>query len=310
MAARPFHERREAIVSLTANQIEEILKRLLGAGFPFAKDITPLHLGSALAYNVAGRLESISTAVDGDSASGYLRRFSAEAAWDQVWAILVKPLGTESGNTPLSELACSVACEQRADWNGPDLPMPSSSSANQAFDFIYRRDSPKVRGQIMRTFKSLGADTQSIANEAWSRAFCDYWSTQARRRFLGLSRISTLVGQIAHFGAVDAVRARVRDNPSLETEPDRARLQEAVDQIGVHADPARGLMEQDATDRLRGCLKNLPVRQQLVAEMVLIREMPSKEIARHLSISEPAVSQHLKKAKLALRSCLECSAPN
>lgn len=300
-----FSERRDAIAKRAGDRFEVTLEHLQASGFPSGSMIQPIHLASALAYNVAGQDAALSS---GKTAPhGYAGRFPSDTSWNQVWAILIKPFGPSAADTPLSELACSVACEQRRDWTAADAPDLAMSYAHQAFDFVYRRDQSKVRGYIVQSFHSLGPDAASIANEAWSRVFCDYWSNQARRRFLGLSRISTLVSQIARFVAMDALRARTRDSSYNEFDPEHPQLVEALTRLEVSADPAKGLLQEDMLSRLRGCLSNLPGRQQLVAELAWFRELPAKEIARQLNISEPAVSQHLKKARLSLRTCLESS---
>ena len=112
------------------------------------------------------------------------------------------------GSTLLSELSLSVACEQRDEWQYFAARPIDPACANRAFEFVYGRNRLKVSGNVISSFGHRAGNAESIADEAWSSVFCDYWSCKARRRFLGLCRFSTLVCQVARFIALDALRER------------------------------------------------------------------------------------------------------
>jgi RNA polymerase sigma factor (sigma-70 family) len=260
----------------------------------------------ALAFNVDGALSS--DAEDPGPARGirsYCDRWSEETPWPVIWELLTKPAPSDRGDsssTLLSQLVCSVACEHRDDWQPPAARPVDVSAANGAFELVYVRNNGRVVGDVYRAFGRRAGDPDAIAHEAWARVFCDYWGSTARRRFLGLSRISTLACQVARYVAVDILRDRARATDDT-TAIDEEVLKE-FHAIGLTSDGDSRLARAELKSQLKSCLARLPAKQRIVAEMVWFRQIRAKHAAEILGISEPAVSQHLKKAREAVARVL------
>jgi RNA polymerase sigma factor (sigma-70 family) len=273
-------------------------------GAPTSK-LSVERLAWAVAFNLDGGAGMfIDKALSQQAMAGYKDRWQPETPWSVVWTSLTKPFSersAHSGSSLLSELALSAACEQREDWQHPSSRPVCLSDANLAFEFVYTQNKDKVLGICQRFGEGI-ENPDAIADEAWSRVFCDYWSRQARKRFLGLSRISTFVCQVARYLVIDEIRHR----ESLVTTVEDANDGEnhLVEQLGVSFDPTERTMANQLHARIRKCMDRLPAKRRIVSEMVWSQELTAKAVAQRLQVSEPAISQHLKKARETIRACL------
>ena len=225
-----------------------------------------------MAYNVDGSLPLDATPAR-RSVQCYGDRWPRLTSWSTIWATLVKVTtggAAGDGSTLLAELASSVACEHRDDWQNPPSRPVDVNLANRAFEWVYRRNRMKVLGDVHRSFGARAGEPETIAEEAWARVFCDYWSTSARRRFLGLARISTFVCQVARHVAVDALRARAHDAQIEDTELDAEfpRRTPRLEEIGIATDPDSRILTDQLTALIRDGLKPVPLRARLVAELI------------------------------------------
>jgi RNA polymerase sigma factor (sigma-70 family) len=263
-----------------------------------------------LAWAVAFNVDGMSVSEPGDLAtqrSGgcYRDRWPLDATWPAVWSVLVRPLAQDDSShsaTLLSELALSVACEQREDWQNPSARPIEVAIANRTFEFVYKKNRLKVLG-VCRRFADRVGDPEAIADEAWSRVFCDYWSTHARRRFLGLSRISTLVSQVARHIAIDSIRGHrlfVSKDENLNSDESALDIEDSR-----AVNPAASMEANQLSSRIEECMSRLPPKRRIVADMVWLRQMNAKRVAQILGVSEPAISQHLKKARDTVGKCLK-----
>jgi RNA polymerase sigma factor (sigma-70 family) len=269
---------------------------------PFAAAMNPRRLAWALAWNLDGN-------VDGSASRrgirNYLDQWQPEVKWNTIWTFFAGPFPNgDSETTPLAELCLSLACEQRQDWQNESSRPLDLAAANEAFHFVYEKHKAKVAGDVFKRFGKRAGAPDVIADEAWARVFCDYWSVRARRRFLGLSRISTLVCQVAHNVAYDLVKELEKSGVSVDA-GDRVRNPTTLEQLGLVADSSSQFQADELQKRIKSCLSLLPARQRIVATMVWVREMQAKRVAEALQISPPAVSEHLKKARDAMRKCLK-----
>ena len=310
LCQRPLEERFRTILALGHNELRTAIQRVSDASTAISSFMTVERLAWAVAFNVEGAVVSTvnSTSATCRGIRGYRDHWPTGTNWDRIWSSLNKPFGNlhPGDATLLEELAISVACEQREDWQHPDARPIPATNANRSFDFVYARDRAKVFGDVSKRFGTRAGEPEAIANEAWSRVFCDYWSSTARRRFLGLCRISTLVCQVARFVAIDAMKTRGTalslDETCSGSESRRSAL--TLEQLGLSPEPSVKLAEEEFCLQIRQCLECLPVKQRIVAEMVWIREIRAKQVAELLKVSEPAVSQHLKRARESIRNCL------
>jgi RNA polymerase sigma factor (sigma-70 family) len=299
-----------AILEFARSDIYASVLRLREEGAAISQRMNAERLAWAVAFNIHGTKSTDGGAspLNPRGGQGYAERWALDTPWPVVWAALTKPLASSvpGSSSALDELAWSVACEQRNDWQHPASQPVVTSEANRAFEFVYRRNKQRVIGDISKNFGERAGDPGSIADEAWARVFCNYWSIKARRRFLGLSRISTLVCQVARYVAIDIIRERGRMQSGLEDTAPASDYQAGpvLDFLDMTPDPAAGVLREQIHGILRECFRNLPVKQRIVAEMIWFQEISAKRVAEVLHISEPAVSQHLKKAREMMRGCL------
>lgn len=266
---------------------------------PVSKESAIRRLSWAVAFGVDGKTEDEagSEPAGRKRVSCYRDRWPDDTSWDVVQGVLVGAPGDgEAADSLLTELARSVACEQRDDWQHPSCRPIDRPCAERAFARLYSRDDAKVIGFVRKSFGRRAGDPDSIAQEAWSRVFCEHWSREAFKRFLGLCRIATLVSQVSRFVAIDALRQQKSAQGqavSLSDDPDRT----CSERFGVVVDPARALSERELHLAIEQGLRRLSARQAVIAEMVWFRGMQAKDVADVLNITEAAVSQHLKKAR-------------
>jgi len=232
--------------------------------------------------------------------SSYGDHFPSDTPWSVIWSKLVRTqTETNDGSTLLRELLLSVACEQRQSWQPPEATALDKDSANLALEFVYSSNRARVVAAVWRNFGARIGDPNAIADEAWSRVFRDYWSSEARRRFLGLSRISTLVSQVARYVAIDIVRD---DDYRDEREQD---FEYVIENLGIESGLEDEIAAKELRSRIDLCMQELAARQRIVADMLWFKELSARQTARALGISEAAVSQHVGKARDRLRNCLE-----
>jgi RNA polymerase sigma factor (sigma-70 family) len=303
----PLESRYVSILQAGRNDLTATLRGLRDEGAPLPLGLDAERLAWAVAFNIEGSSTSGTDANPSSrrGAQGYADRWHSDTPWGTIWSTLVTPMesklpgsGKPSAVTLLAELALSVACEQRNDWQNPNSPPIEMAEVNRAFEFVYARNNPKVTGDLFGSFGNRAGCPESIAQEAWSRVFCDYWSSGARRRFLGTSRISTLVCQVARYVAYDALRGE-----AAQTGP---QIESLTEVLGIDINPLDQMMADELRRHIKQCTSHLPARQAVVATMVWFREIPAKRAAEVLRVSEPAVSQLLKKALKAVRNCLRC----
>jgi RNA polymerase sigma factor (sigma-70 family) len=297
------HEERCAFILQTGqDDLAVTIETLRECKAPLVAAMSPLRLAWALAWNLDGNVDGLSSR---RGIRNYLDYWRPEVKWNNIWTVLAgrPPGGDSEATTLLGELCLSVACEQRADWqNESSLPL-DLAAANQAFDFVYERNKAKVAGYVFKRFGKRAGAPDAIADEAWSRVFCNYWSFRARRRFLGLSRISTFVCQVTENVAYDLIRELEKN--SLNEDAGHRFRNTALEELGVVPDSSSQFQADELQKRIKSCLSLLPKQQRIVATMVWVREMQAKRVAEALQISPPAVSEHLKKARAAMRNCLQ-----
>jgi RNA polymerase sigma factor (sigma-70 family) len=305
----PIETRAAQVLEHGHGEISSTLAKLSALGVPIPPSLDAERLAWSVAFNVAG-----ANPVPGDRSRpqrgthSYATRWPGDKGWASVWSELIAPLSnSETENTSLlSELAMSVACEHRSEWQNPRARPVVVAEANRAFEYVYALNRAKVMGAIVHAFGDRAGNPEWISNEAWARVFCDYWSANSRRRFLGLCRISTLVCQVGRHIAVDALREQaplVSSDSQDESTPRRESLllQGLVD----NTDPAEDIAKEQLMSQIKECMAHLSPAQKVVAEMAWFRQLKAKRVAEILGVSEPAVSQHLKKARERLRNCLK-----
>ncbi len=281
------------------NDLEVTIQTLQECKENFTTVMNPMRLAWALAWNLDGNVDGLASR---RGVRNYLDRWRPEVRWSHIWSVLTGP-PPGSDSCLLAELCLSVACEQREDWQNESSRPLDLAAANGAFHFIYEKNKAKVAGYVFNRFGKRAGAPDVIADEAWARLFCDYWSVRARRRFLGLSAISTLACQVAHNVAYDVIKELEKTGASVDA-GGRVQNLPTLEELGLAADSSNQFQVEELRKRIKGCLSLLPARQRIVATMVWLREMQAKQVAQALQVSPAAVSEHLKKARDALRKCL------
>jgi RNA polymerase sigma factor (sigma-70 family) len=301
----PLEDRYATILEYGLEGLTSALQTLDKVGRPVNMDAH--RLAWAVAFNIDGwPISRIDDSESERSGRTYKNRWTPDTMWSVIWSTLIKPLDPDkSGHSPtlLSELGLSVACEQREDWQIQSARPIDGAFASRIFEFVYARDRMKVLG-FCRRFANGADDADAIADEAWARVFCSYWSTHASRRFHGLSRLSTLVCEVARYISIDTIRNQARFVMNDADLQDEKYFQFAKDTGGA-SDPSANVMEQQLKLRIRECMRRLPAKRQIVAEMVWLRKISAQRTAQLLRVSEPAISQHLKKARDLVGVCLK-----
>src|SRR5690606_6788784 len=131
---------------------------------------------------------------------GFLERVPAEADTPLRAFVdrLLQPFCPVEPTCRAGEFAWSVACEMRESRRCPE-ERDASERPSRAFRALFDRCHEAVvlrcRGIVRRP--SGAADAETMALEAFARAFETYWCATSRIRFLGLCRIRTLLLIIA-----------------------------------------------------------------------------------------------------------------
>jgi RNA polymerase sigma factor (sigma-70 family) len=305
----PLEERWQRIFEFGKYDLLATIRELQEHSGVFQAGMSAERLAWALAFNVGGTA-ACETSLNKPQrgTQGYRDHWPSDTSWNKIWSVLSKPFGSANPNssTLLTELALSVACEQRDDWQYPPSRPIFLQGANQAFQVVYAANRQKVVGGIRQRFGTRAGDPEDIVDEAWTRVFCDYWSVKARRRFCADSRISTLVYQVAWFVAMDILRdggASTRtDDGDLEATLERIGI--PLEDLGPGANPEEILSAKQLLHHIRLCLERQPAKRQIVAALVWLRDIPARRVAQERGISEAAVSQHLKKARDSILNCL------
>lgn len=268
-------------------------------------------LAWAVGFNLNGApvLRNDNTVEPARGLRGYRDHWPLNTKWSVIWSAFIQPRAQnnpEGISTLLGDLALSVACEQYDDWQNPAARPVDLADANRAFEFVYARNKSKVAGHIYSGFGNRAGNPEAIADEAWSRVFCSYWSVKPRRRFLGLCRISTLICQVSRYVASDVIRERGRIAGSEEAiiNCESQTGAPSLEDFGIGINPEAHAISGEFQRKIRECVAHLPARQRIVVEMVWFRQIRAKCVAEILHVSKAAVSQHLKNARDAVRNCM------
>lgn len=307
-----LEERAKLIVAHGEMDLARSVRTLEQDGLTVPKDLQE-RIAWAVAWNIG-------TANPGSRDSGaprgiwtYKREWSLDTVWKEVWCHLTESLTGSNlgpGRILLDELALSVLCEQRDEWQ-PETSRPLDLElANAAYDFIYKRDIGKVTGFLRKRFRNRAGEPEELAHEAWSATYECYWSTEARQRFGGLAQISSFVCKVADYSGRDILRNQRRQGSLLSLEESGSDRGEesgpSLSQlIGVEMDPGERFLMEELRRKLDECMQALTPHQQIVAELIWLQEKASTAVAEQFRVSKSAISQQLKKARESVRGCLE-----
>ena len=308
-----LEERAKLIMAHGAMDLARSVRTLEQDGLTVPKDLQE-RIAWAVAWNIGPDNQGSAKRGAPREIWEYRRtKWSLETAWEEVWSVLTRPF--ESGNPGpdrmlLDELALSVLCEQREEWQ-PEASRPLNLGlADDAITFVYKRDIGKVIGFLRKKLRNPADEPEELAHEAWVGIDMSYWRTDATQRFAGLGQISSMVCTAARYKYMDIIRDRRRKGQQVSWETAECYSGEKLDPslsqlIGVEMDLGEQFLMEELRQKLDECMQALTRHQQIVAELIWLQEESATTVAARFRVSKSAISQRLKKARESVRGCLE-----
>ena len=292
LVALPLDARWKCILELGATDMGQVLAALDAAH----RCVNVHRLAWAVAFNLdAGFAPS-------NASKPVLRKHrTPDSTWQTYWSTVTRREegASRAGTSLLADLARSVSCEHRPDWQPRGTPI-DVERANDAFHAVRTRYERQVDA-FARTLTIHESDPQAIADEAWSLMFVGYWSTSSKRRFVADSSISTIVCQICRHLAVNTFRRRRSSPESVDDE----NFDEGSVVTAPAPDPVDGLAFKQWQRRIWHCMEHvLTPRQRMIGRLVWFKEVRKVDVARKLGTSGANITQILDRASEALRKCL------
>lgn len=183
----------------------------------------------------------------------------------------------------------------RREWDQEDeaLLRDISQGDADAFRRLFQRYYPRVYAFVLRR---LGDSTS--AEDTTVETFAELWRTA--KRFRGDSRPSTWIYGIAHFKALAARRAAMRNKRSKVIPVDFETLSRAPspEVLQDHVE------SREEVRRVRQAIQALPQRYRQVIELAFFENLPYSEIARRLGMAEGTVKTQISRARDRLRKQL------
>jgi RNA polymerase sigma factor (sigma-70 family) len=285
-------ERSQQILRYGLQDLEPALKLLAEQEFSPQESLTC----ERVAWAIAHHLEQV-FAGNAPIARSLSRRIPRDTPWYVFWGYFRRPIeASQAGpkSLPLTELAKSLACEQREDWQPSAI---DKAEAKRALQIVCSANNEAAVRLFAARFGRNTGSPEDIVAEAWGRLYVSHWSPEATKRLVLATRISVFVYKVAANIAKDVIRERKRTQPSNELEADVATL-------ALGDNPGKHQLSKEAHDAIEQCKKGLTGRQRIV---VLMREggMKRREIAERLHTSAPNITQILQAAEKRMKSCLQ-----
>ncbi|MAE65636.1 MAG: hypothetical protein CMJ18_15315 [Phycisphaeraceae bacterium] len=209
----------------------------------------------------------------------------------------------------LPDLAWSVACEQRCNWqDGGSTPgdVDFRNRARVVLTALIARFDAELRSFICsrltrittpRGMVELHAD--DVGQEVWTRLFVNLWSPSARKRFPGTSTLRTLILGYAKMVMLEH-RVEVRKQPATEYMHSDCML--ALDKSRVDA-PDHG--DEHVIRRLLDeLLCRLPPKRCRLATRHFRDLRRKAEIAEEFGVTRAFVTKELRIVRQQLERCL------
>jgi len=180
----------------------------------------------------------------------------------------------------------------REAWDAEDevLVREIAQGDTDAFRQLFQRYYPRIYAFVLRR---LGEST--AAEDTTVETFAELWRTA--KRFRGESRPSTWIYGIAHFKALAARRAALRNKRSKVISVDFETLSRAPDL----EDFGDRLEAREEVRRVRQAVQALPQRYRQVIELAFFENLPYADIARRLGMAEGTVKTQVSRARERLR---------
>lgn len=155
-----------------------------------------------------------------------------------------------------------------------------------AFEVLFRQYQRDVYAWVIRIVRDSGT-AEDLTVEAFWRAY------RAHARFDPAGNFAGWMRRIVTNLAFDHLKRRRRESPLSEDPPDVA---------APHTDPAA---QQETRRLLDRAFRALSPKLRVVATLALVEEVPYREIAQALAISEATVRVRVFRATKRLRKSLQ-----
>jgi RNA polymerase sigma factor (sigma-70 family) len=225
----------------------------------------------------------------------------SDTPWPSFWAVMSAPRGSErEAASLLCDLARSVACERRGDWQPPGTTIDRDQAAD-SFDEVYARLEYQIVAYA-RTRLMDGEDPESIASMTWASMYATYWSEEAQKRFGAHCSIRAMLRVICTRQALNTQRRH--NSRSEKVSLDDPNFDDALLPPLRYDMPDPFGHDEARKAQLRRCITALRGRQAVFAQMVWIEGRTQAETARLCGTTAPNVHQTLDRAFDALKAMM------
>lgn len=177
-----------------------------------------------------------------------------------------------------------------------------------AFGTLYRRTSAHLLGVVLRIQKD-----RAQAEDVLQEVYVNVW--RAAQGFdASLSQPLTWLTSVARNRAIDSLRRRQSEPHTVSASTLAGASDDDHDMLNDLASPNAGPLEllgQAADARaLQGCMRALSGEQQQSLALAFYQGLSHAEVAEHLRQPLGTVKSWVRRALIALKGCLERTAPS
>jgi RNA polymerase sigma factor (sigma-70 family) len=177
-----------------------------------------------------------------------------------------------------------------------------------AFAALYRQTSAHLLGVVLRIQKD-----RAQAEDVLQEVYVNVW--RAAQGFdASLSQPLTWLTSVARNRAIDSLRRRQSEPHTVSASSSAVASDDDHDMLNDLASPNAGPLELlgQASDAraLQGCMRALSGEQQQSLALAFYQGLSHAEVAEHLRQPLGTVKSWVRRALIALKSCLERTAPS
>ncbi len=310
----PIEERCERILSFAEPDLHAAIQSLADIDEAIPAMLTTERLAWAVAFNVEGpepREEATK------EVQCYLKRWGPNKPWAPIWSDmnrLRQTSGSENSTTFLRELALSVACEMRDDWQPPSArpidPGHAEKTQNEVFRILKPMVSRVVTRKLGDSIRVQSDLVEDVVSDTLLAVFIDFWSSTAVYRFTGVSRLSTLLYPIAQRRALDLIRREAAKPELVSIDETRPGENSLVDnrfarQLSVSPNQTKEIDAARFRRDLQDCMESLPSDWRAIFSLKHLEGGKSKDEAERRGVTQAAIAQQGRKAEREVRKCLK-----